>query len=64
VVFVALEHRVDAIEQQVLPFEVIARQDRLDSRGGEPAHIPGAMGFHIRLIDDIEAVLIAEPVEA
>jgi len=64
VVFVPLDQRVDAIEQQVLPFEMVTRQDRLNPFAREPAHVPGTVGLHVRFIDHIEAIFVAEMVEA
>ena len=61
-ILVALEHGFRAVEDDILPLLMVIRQRILDDILLAVAH-PAAMRLEVRLVDDVEAVAVAELVD-
>ena len=64
VVLIALEDGIDAVEQDGLPVHALAGEEVLLRPVPMHDHIPYAVGFHVVFVDDIQAQLIGDGIQA
>lgn len=63
VVFVALEHGIDAVEHHRRPFHAVAGQGVVDVPLAALDGFPCAVRFHVGFVDDVQAQFVAQGIQ-